>query len=143
VGKIVIEYRYAASKEKRGRRNTSEMRYYLETLVDEMSSVGMDAEYVDSIAVDGEVNSVTVNGTDIISIAEDIDLMMIMLGAYDPDPNMHQMTDIFGKQVMDWNREYVEDIPEILMNSAVSKVCSKMNEDVMRLMLPFLLTDED
>jgi hypothetical protein len=127
MGKIVIEYRYAANEKIPGRRNTSEMRHYLEDLVYEMRSAGIDTEYVDSVASKGDINCVRINGRDIMSILDGLEIKM--LEADDCDPKMRPKMVIFERPVMDWDRNYVEDIPDTMMKNAVSKAYADSNKN--------------
>jgi hypothetical protein len=126
MGKIVIEYRYAADDKKRGRRNTLEMRHYLEDLVYEMRSAGIDAEYIDSVSSKEDINSVTINGRNIVSVLDDLEIKM--LEADDCDPKMRPKMVVFERPVTDWDRNYVEDIPDVLMKNAVSKAYADANK---------------
>ncbi|MCL1984713.1 MAG: hypothetical protein FWG58_04885 [Methanomassiliicoccaceae archaeon] len=127
MAKITIEYRYKGSEKKNGRRNTSEMRYYLEGLVDDMRSAGISAEYIDSIASDGERNSVTINGKDVSEILKGLEIKMLESDDCDPamGPNMVR----FGRPTTDWDREYAEDIPDVLMKNAISKAYADANKN--------------
>ena len=124
MGKMIIEYRYKASCEKNGRRNTSEMRYYLEGLVDEMRSAGISAEYIDSVATD-ETNSVIINGKDVLSVLEGLEIRIPE--SDDCDPEMRPNMVILERPVTDWDMCVIEDIPDVLMKNAISKVYADMN----------------
>jgi hypothetical protein len=124
MGNIIIEYRYRASDGKRGRRDTSGMRYYLEGLVDEMRSAEIKAEYIDSVALDGEPNSVTVNGKDVRDILSGLEIKMLEM-----DDCERPGLVTFGRPVTDWNNDVIEDIPDVLMKNAVSKAYADMNKN--------------
>ena len=125
MGKIVIEYRHGASEKKGGRRNVQEMIYYLEGLVDEMRSAGIKAEYIDSVALGDEINTVSVNGVNVIRILNGLDIRMPE--SDDCDPEMRPRMIIFERPATDWNNEEIEDIPDILMKNAVSKAYADSN----------------
>jgi len=129
MGKIVIEYRYKAYGTKNGRRDTSEMRYYLEGLVCDMRSAGIDAEYLDSVAIDNEADTVFVNGRDVLSILDGLEIKM--LESDDCDPDMRPRMVLFERPVTDWDRNEIEDIPDVLMKNAVSKAYADMNRNGM------------
>ena len=125
MAKIIIEYRYRASDKKKGRRNTSEMRYYLEGLVDEMRSAGINAEYVDSVALDDERNSVTINGNFVQDILKGLEIKMLESDECDPSFRPNMVT--FGRPATEWNKEEIEDVPDVLMKNAISKAYADMN----------------
>ena len=127
MAKIVIEYRYVSFEKKNGRRNSSEMRYYLEGLTDDMRSAGIDAEYIDSVALGNDVNKVTVNGTDVMRILDGLEIRMLD----DEDCDIHTKHKIIRleRPASDWNRNEIEDIPDILMKNAISKMYSVANRD--------------
>ena len=125
MGRIVIEYRYKAFKEKTGRRNSSEMRYYLEGLIDEMRSAGIDVEYLDSVALEG-VNSVNINNIDVMKILDGLEIRMLDKDDCDHDaPVLIRLE----RPDSDWNRNDIEDIPDVMMKNAISKVYSDMNRN--------------
>ena len=125
--KIIIEYRYKASDERKGRRNTSGMRYYLEGLIDEMRSAGINAEYKDSVALDGRMNSVTVNGIDVMRILDGLDIRPLERDDGCDTPNI---ITAFERPDTDWMKDTIEDIPDVMMKNAVSKVWADMNEEI-------------
>ena len=125
--KITIEYRYKSSEKKNGRRNTSEMRYYLEGLVDEMRSADINAEYIDSVAIDDEPNTVRINGRDVASILDGLEIRM--LEEDDCDPGMRPQLVRFERPATDWMKDEIEDIPDVLMKNAISKAYADANKD--------------
>ena len=125
--KITIEYRYRSSDVRKGRRNTSEMRYYLEGLVDEMRSADINAEYIDSVAVDDDVNSIWINGREISSILDGLEIRM--LEEDDCDPGMRPQLVRFERPATDWMKDEIEDIPDVLMKNAISKAYADANKD--------------
>jgi len=127
MGKIVVEYRYRSSAERKGRRNTSEMRYYLESLIDEMRTAGINAEYIDSVAVGDEPNSVRINGKDVSEILDGLEIRM--LEDDDCDPGMRTRLVRIERPATDWNRNDIEDIPDVLMKNAISKAYADMNRN--------------
>ena len=127
MGKIVIEYRYIPSEKKGVRRNSSEMRYYLEGLIDEMRSAGIDSEYIDSVALDDDANEVTINRVNVLKILDGLEIKKLDdedCGCGD-SPKMIKLE----RPDSDWKRDVVEDIPDVIMKNAVSKVYADMNRD--------------
>jgi len=126
MAKIVIEYRHGTSENKSGRRNVLEMRYYLERLADEMMSAGIDTEYIDSANAGGDdVNSVSVNGRNVITILDGLEIKIPE--GDDCDPDMRPKMVIFERPVTDWDKNEIEDIPDVLMKNAISKAYADAN----------------
>jgi len=128
MSKIVIEYRHRSSEIRNGRRNTSEMRYYLEGLTDEMRAAGINAEYIDSVAVDGYINSVRINGNDVSEILDGLEIKMLD-EEDDCDPKMRPKLVRFERPATDWDKKYIEDIPDVLMKNAISKAYADANKN--------------
>ena len=124
---ITIEYRYRSSNVRTGRRNTSEMRYYLEGLVDEMKGAGIKAEYVDYVVVDDESNSVKINGLEVSTILDGLEIKM--LEEDDCDPGMRPQLIRIERPATDWMKDIVEDIPDVLMKNAISKAYADANKN--------------
>jgi len=127
MSKVVIEYRYRSSNVRTGRRNTSEMRYYLEGLTDEMRSAGIKAEYIDYVIVDDESNSVKINGRDVSAILDGLEIRM--LEEDDCDPGMRPQLIRIERPSTDWMKDNVEDIPDVLMKNAISKAYADANKN--------------
>jgi len=103
------------------------MRYYLEGLVDEMRSADINAEYIDSVAVDDDVNSIWINGREISSILDGLEIRM--LEEDDCDPGMRPQLVRFERPATDWMKDEIEDIPDVLMKNAISKAYADANKD--------------
>jgi hypothetical protein len=124
---IVIEYRHLENGSKRGRRSIPGMISYLKGLVDEMRSVDIDAKYLDTVVFNDYVSTVLVNGKDIFSILDGLEIKM--LDDDDCDPKMKKKIITFGRPATDWYRDEVEDIPDVLMKNAASKAYADANRD--------------
>jgi len=127
MSKVTIEYRYRSSNVRTGRRNTSEMRRYLEGLVDEMKNADIKAEYIDYVIVDDEPNSVRINGREISSILDGLEIRM--LEDDDCDPGMRPQLVKIERPATDWMKDNVEDIPDVLMKNAISKAYADANKN--------------
>ena len=123
-----IEYRHRGQVKKTEdvRRGTEGMRDYLSRLVDEMRSAKISAEFVDSVAAEGEENRVLINGKDVRDILEGLKIII---------PEDDELCDdlapkmvVFGRPTLQWNKQYVEDIPDILVKNAISKVYSEIGK---------------
>lgn len=126
---INIEYRHSAAVKKENLRRGSEgMEKYLSDLVKEMKSAKISAEYIDSAAVDGEENKVLINGTDVKDILAGLKIVMPESDDHCDDGSAPKMV-TFGRPVLDWNKKYVEDIPDVLMKNAISKVYSELRKE--------------
>ena len=125
--KIIIRYGYRPFERTDGRRNSSEMRRYLEGLVDEMRSAGIDAEYEDSVTVGDGVNTVSVNGTDVMRILDGLEIRV--LDRDDHDPDMRPRMVRIERPDTDWNRDEIEDIPDVMMKNAISKAYADTDND--------------
>jgi hypothetical protein len=123
--KIIIEYACKAFEKKNGRRSSSEMKHYLMCLVDEMRSADIAAEYIESVVTDG-ISTVTINGIDVMKILDGLEIKML---DEEEDcgcsPNMIKIERPFT----DWNRNEIEDIPDVLMKNAISKAYADMNKN--------------
>jgi len=126
MGKVIIVYRHRPLERTNGRRNSSGMRRYLEGLVDEMRAAGIDAGYEGPVVSDDGVNTVSVNGTDVMRILDGLEIRM--LDDDDCEPDMPRLVRI-GRSDTDWNRDEIEDIPDVLMKNAISKAYADANKD--------------
>lgn len=75
---------------------------------------------------DGE-NTVFINGKDVHDILNGLEIKMLdsedscNLGR----PNVIK----FDRPVLDWKKEYIEDIPDVLMKNAISKIYADFYEN--------------
>ena len=120
-----IEYRYRGHVKKAEdvRRGTEGMKEYLSRLVNEMRSAKISAEFTESVASDGEDNRVLINGRDVRDV---LDGLKIIIPEDDECDDRAPKMVVFGRPALHWNKRYVEDIPDILMKNAVSKVYSDL-----------------
>lgn len=124
-----IEYRHSKNveKEQNIRRSNAMMVRYLEGIVKEMKDAKISAEFIDSVQLDGE-NALLINGTDVSKI---LDGLKIMFPEGDDHCDLGDTSKVMltERPVTDWNKAYVEDIPDILMKNAISKVYADMRAD--------------
>ena len=121
-----IEYRHREQVRRTEdvRRGTEGMKDYLSGLVSEMRSAKISAEFIDGAAPDGDENKVLINGRDIRDILDGLKIIF---------PEDDEVCDdlapkmvVFGRPTLHWNRQYIEDIPDILMKNAISKAYSEL-----------------
>ena len=121
-----IEYRHRGKvkKTEETRRGTEGMIKYLSDLVAEMRSAKISAEFIESLAADGEANTVLINGKDVEEILEGLKIIIPEDDDICDDRAPKMVT--FGRPTLQWNERFVEDIPDILMKNAISKVYSDL-----------------
>ncbi len=125
---IDIEYRHAAEpapSDRLRRGSVEEMREYLTDLVCEMQMADISARYIDTEA-EGP-NTVRINGRDVHEILDGLEIRMTDSG--EPCDLDRPSLVSFGRPVTDWDRETVEDIPDLLMKNAVAKVFADISEN--------------
>lgn len=125
-----IEYRHSERVRSAPdvRRTSEGMERYLESLVKEMRTARISAEYIDSVAIDGEKNSLLINGTNIIDILDGLKIVPLDDDDHCDTGSGPKMVS-FGRPPTDWNREYIEDIPDVFVKNAISKTYSRMTSD--------------
>ncbi|MGE4375506.1 MAG: hypothetical protein AB7D01_07370 [Methanoculleus sp.] len=117
---INIEYRHSAEPPEASiirRKTVEEMKNYLMGLVAEMLVADISAQYVDT-AYEGE-NTVVINGKDIRDILNGLQIRM--LDSEDACDSGKPSLIKFERPVLDWKKEFIEDIPDVLMKNAISK----------------------
>ncbi|MDR3206237.1 MAG: hypothetical protein LBT41_03995 [Candidatus Methanoplasma sp.] len=117
---IDIEYRYSAEPEdpeniRRG--SIEEMSEYLKKLVREMQLADISSKFT---AVEhAGPNMVCINGRSIPEILEGLDIKMLEV----EDSCDHGKAGLirFDRPTLDWKKDAIEDIPDVLVKNAVSK----------------------
>ncbi len=115
---VDIEYRHSSEPPENAiirRKSSGEMKRYLLGLVNEMLSADISAKFTET---EGK-NDVFVNGKNVREILDGLEIIM---------PESEDACDLsrpslikFERPVLDWKKEYIEDIPDILMKNAISK----------------------
>lgn len=125
---IDIEYRYSAEPPKLDilrRKSNEEMKNYLMGLVADMLMSDIPAKYSE-VKTEGE-NSVFINGKDVHEILEGLEIRMMEV---EDSCNLGRPAMVkFERPMMDWEKEYIEDIPDILMKNAISKIYAEAYND--------------
>ncbi|MDR0523516.1 MAG: hypothetical protein LBG62_03750 [Candidatus Methanoplasma sp.] len=126
----MIDIEYRRSSEPRGsgelrRKSVEEMSCYLEGLVLEMRRADISAELKVSEAEGA--NEVLVNGRRVQDILEGLEIRM---------PEVEESCDLgrasivrFERPTLDWDEDCIEDIPDILVKNAISKVFAEIIGD--------------
>jgi len=122
--KIEYRHREKVKKTEDTRRGTEGMIKYLSDLVAEMRSAKISAEFIESLAADGEANTVLINGKDVKDILDGLKIIIPEEDDMCDDRTPKMVT--FGRPTLQWNERFVEDIPDILMKNAISKVYSDL-----------------
>ena len=126
-----IEYRFSdrpLDAEKIRRKTTKDMEFYIRGLVFEMQSADISVKFSTGVPLEGERNMVYINGRTVPSILEGLDIRI-------PEPDEEscgcsspKIVTIGGPN-LEWNTEYIEDIPDILMKNAISKMYADMEKN--------------
>lgn len=123
---INIEYRYSSEPpESKGLRRESnkEMTEYLAGLVADMVFSDIPARLTES---EGE-NAVFINGENVHDILNGLDIKML---DSDDACNLGRPSLVkFDRPILDWKKEYIEDIPDVLMKNAISKIYADCYKD--------------
>jgi hypothetical protein len=117
---IDIEYRHSAEpSEDADIRRTSieDMNKYLRGLVYEMQMADISSKF---ISTEGEgPNSLIINGKKVEDILAGLDIKPLDTEDACDHGKVSMVT--FGRPTLDWNKEFVEDIPDVLVKNAISK----------------------
>jgi hypothetical protein len=122
---IDIEYRHSAEpscNEEIRRTSIEEMHEYLSDLVFEMQMGSISAKLTD-VESKGP-NMVYINGKNVHEILEGLS---IKYPDVEESCDLHKVNIVrFDRPITDWKKDIVEDIPDILMKNAISKVYGDM-----------------
>ena len=126
-----IEYRFSdAPIDAEGirRKTTKDMEFYIRGLVFEMQSADISVKFKTAVPEPGERNMVYINGRPVPDILEGLDIKI-------PEPDEEtcgcsspKIVTIGGPNLK-WNTDCIEDIPDILMKNAISKVYADMEKN--------------
>ncbi len=125
---IDIEYRHSSEPPESDiirRKTNEEMKNYLMELVADMLISDISAKYTD-VKTD-EKNAVFINGKDVhdILVGLEIKIMDVEDACNIGRPSFIK----FERPTMDWEKEYIEDIPDVLMKNAISKIYADSIEE--------------
>ncbi len=126
-----IEYRFSdkpLDNNEIRRKTTKDMEFYIRGLVFEMQSADISVKFSTSVPLEGERNMVYINGRTVPEILEGLDIKI-------PEPDEEtcgcstpKIVSIGGPNLK-WNEDYIEDIPDILMKNAISKMYADMEKN--------------
>ncbi|MGI6472371.1 MAG: hypothetical protein ACOX1N_04835 [Candidatus Methanomethylophilaceae archaeon] len=118
---INIEYRHSSEppgSEELRRRSNREMTEYLAGLVADMMISDIPARLTET-ETEGK-NTVLINGENVHDILNGLEIRML---DSEDSCNLNRPNLIkFERPVLDWKKEYIEDIPDVLMKNAISKI---------------------
>ena len=126
-----IEYRFSdrpLDAVKIRRKTTKDMEFYIRGLVFEMQSADISVKFRTGVPAEDERNMVYINGRPVPDILEGLDIKI-------PEPDEESggcsspKVVTIGGPNLKWNTEYIEDIPDILMKNAISKVYADMERN--------------
>ena len=121
-----IEYRYSGDPVSEGsrRKTIKDMEDYIRSLVLEMQMADISVKFR-TVQTDGP-NDVTINGRRVADILEGLDIKML-----DPEDGCEATGKLvsIGRSDRDWDKECIEDISDLLMKNAISKVYAEMEAD--------------
>ena len=110
------------------RKTTKDMEFYIRGLVFEMQSADISVKFSTAVPAEGERNMVYINGKPVPDILEGLDIKI-------PEPDEEscgcsspKIVQIGGPN-LEWNTDFIEDIPDILMKNAISKTYADMERN--------------
>lgn len=130
-----IEYRYVKDSIPGGglpgievrRPSVQAMEEYIRQLVFEMQCADISCKLTVTEIESGQ-NTVTINGTTVNDILRGLDIKML-----DPEEDTcgcgGARPILIGRPMLEWDPRTIEDIPDILMKNAISKVYCDMQKD--------------
>ena len=126
---INIEYRHTdaeLSDPTIRRLTTGAMTEYIRGLVFEMEMADIPVKFRENIVEEGP-NTVLINGRTIEQIIEGLEIKL--LDVEDSCDMGRGGLVTFGRPTLDWNRKYVEDVPDTIMKNAIAKVFADENKN--------------
>lgn len=126
---INIEYRHTDAELNDPtirRMTTAAMAEYIRGLVFEMEMADIPVKFKESIVSEGP-NTVFINGRTIEQIIEGLEIKL--LDVEDSCDMGRGGLVSFGRPTLDWNRDFVEDVPDTIMKNALAKVFADENKN--------------
>ena len=126
---INIEYRHSRPVKKSDsiRRSTEGMERYLQDIVKEMKSAGISVSLNDATASKEEDSSIFINNKNIKEILNGLKILFPETDDHCDDLTAPKLITM-ERPVLDWNKDFAEDIPDVLLKNAISKVYSEMGK---------------
>jgi len=122
---IDIEYRYSSEPpedENIRRQSVEEMSKYLRGLVYEMQMSDISSKFI-SVEKEGP-NGLFINGKSIQDILDGLDIKMLDSEESCDHGKVSMVS--FGRPILDWRKDVIEDIPDVLVKNAISKTYSNI-----------------
>lgn len=122
---IDIEYRHSSEPpedENLRRQSVEEMSEYLRGLVYEMQMSDISSKFI-SVEKEGP-NALYINGKRIQDILEGLDIKMLDSEESCDHGKVSMVS--FGRPILDWKKDVIEDIPDVLVKNAISKTYSNI-----------------
>ena len=129
MAKIDIEYRHTTAPlgdPSIRRRTTAAMASYINDLVCEMQMEDISCKFVETIIEEGP-NTVLINGRTVPQIIEGLQIKL--LDSDDACDSGRGGMVSFGRPVLDWKRECIEDVPDTIMKNAIAKAYADACKD--------------
>ncbi len=126
---VKIEYNYTdrpLNNDELRRKTTGAMEAYLMSLVTEMKSADIDVTYI-SNKTDASFSTLTINGKSVYDILNGLNIIMPSNEEDEGEEcgTVRPKMVVFDRPTLDWKKDFVEDIPDILMKNAISKAYSE------------------
>jgi len=101
------------------RTTTAAMKRYIQDLVFEMEMADISVKFTENIIDSGE-NTVIINGRTIPEIIDGLAIKHLEVEESCDLGSGGRVT--FGRPILDWKKQYVEDVPDTIMKNAIAKV---------------------
>ncbi len=107
------------------RQSIEEMEDYLKEIVFEMQMADISSKFT---SMEGEgPNMVFVNGKSIPDILNGLEIKPLETEESCDQGKTNMIS--FGRPTLDWNKDVIEDIPDVLVKNAISKAYSEITKD--------------
>jgi hypothetical protein len=126
---IAIEYRHTEQEIDNPtirRRSTKAMVAYIKDLMFDMQMGDIPSKFTETIIEEGP-NTVLINGRTIPVIIEGLEIKMLEV-----EDSCDLGTGgkvVFGRPTLDWDKNYIEDVPDTIMKNAIAKVFADENKN--------------
>ncbi|MDR1691003.1 MAG: hypothetical protein LBR42_04065 [Candidatus Methanoplasma sp.] len=125
---IDIEYRHSSEPpedEDLRRWSVEEMSEYLRGLVYEMQMADISSKFI-STEAEGP-NMVFINGKKITDVLEGLEIKMLETEDSCDHGKVNMIS--MGRPTLEWKKDVIEDIPDVLVKNAISKAYADITKD--------------
>ena len=129
MARLDIEYRYSGrptSGEVR-RATWEEMEKYLRDLVYEMQEADISSKYIGTKTENEDM--LYINGKSVIDILRGLDIRTPMPDECECEYSGKVKPIVIPRPALEWNSQFIEDIPDILVKNAISKTYADINKN--------------